>query len=57
MTAKEAGRLIRVDARTRKVRERIETGSRPFALDVTQGRAVWLTLLDSNGLQRVRFYR
>ncbi len=57
VTAQEAGRLIRIDARTRKVRERIDTGSRPFALDVTRGRTVWLTLLDSNGLQRVRFYR
>ncbi len=56
-TAREAGRLIRVHARTREVLERIETGVRPFALDVTRGRAVWLTLLDSNGVQRVRFYR
>ncbi len=56
-TAKEAGRLIRIDATTRKVLERIDTGPRPFALDVTRGRAVWLTLLDSNGVQRVRFFR
>jgi hypothetical protein len=56
-TAREAGRLIRIDARTRKVIQRIETGVRPFALDVTRGRAVWLTLLDQDGLQRVRFYR
>jgi len=56
-TAKEAGRLIRIDARTRKVVERIETGVRPFALDITRGRAVWLTLLDQDGVQRVRFYR
>ena len=41
---------------TRKVLERIDTGSRPFALDITRGRAVWLTLLDSGGVQRVRFY-
>jgi streptogramin lyase len=56
-TAKEAGKLIRIDAKTRKVLERIETGSRPFALDITRGRAVWLTLLDSGGVQRVRFTR
>ena len=56
-TAKEAGRLIRIDAKTRKVLERIDTGPRPFALDVTRGRAVWLTLIDDGGLQRVRFYR
>ncbi len=57
VTAKEAGRLIRVDARSRKVIERIETRSRPYALDVTRGRAVWLTVLDDDGLQRVRFYK
>jgi streptogramin lyase len=57
VTAKEAGRLIRVDARTRTVLERVETGPRPYALDVTRGRAVWLTLLDDNGLQRVSFTR
>jgi predicted Ser/Thr protein kinase len=57
VTAKEAGRLIRIDARTRKVLERIDTGSRPYALDITRGRAVWLTVLDEDGLQRVRFYR
>ncbi len=57
VTAKEAGRLIRIDARTRRVLERIDTGSRPYALDVTRGRAVWLTVLDDDGLQRVRFYQ
>ena len=56
-TAREAGRLIRIDARTREVLERIDTGPRPYALDITRGRAVWLTLLDDNGLQRVRFER
>jgi streptogramin lyase/predicted Ser/Thr protein kinase len=56
-TAKEAGRLIRIDARTRKVLERIETGLRPFALDITHGRAVWLTLLDQDAVQRVSFYK
>jgi predicted Ser/Thr protein kinase len=57
VTAREAGRLIRVDARTHRVIERIETGVRPYALDVTRGRAVWLTLLEDNGVQRVRFRR
>jgi streptogramin lyase len=57
VTAKEAGRLIRIDAKTREVLERIDTGSRPYALDITRGRAVWLTVLDDDGLQRVRFYR
>ena len=57
VTAKEAGRLIRIDASTRRVLERIDTGSRPYALDITRGRAVWLTVLDDDGLQRVRFYR
>ena len=57
VTAKEAGRLIRIDARTRKVLERIDTRPRPYALEVTRGRAVWLTVLDDNGLQRVRFSR
>ena len=56
-TAKEAGRLIRVDARTHKVLERIDVGQRPFALEVTRGRAVWLTLIDADGVQRVRFFR
>ena len=56
-TAREAGRLIRIDARTREVLERIDTGPRPYALDITRGRAIWLTLLDDNGLQRVRFER
>ncbi len=57
VTAQEAGRLIRIDADTRKVIERIDTGPRPFALDITRGRAVWLTLLGNGGVQRVRFYR
>ena len=57
VTAKEAGRLIRIDADSRRVLERIDTGPRPYALDITRGRAVWLTLLDDNGLQRVRFGR
>ena len=56
-TAKEAGRLIRIDTRTHKVLERIDVGQRPFALAVSRGRAVWLTLIDGDGLQRVRFFR
>lgn len=57
VTAKEAGRLIRIDAHTREVLERIDTGPRPYALDVTRGRAVWVSILDDNGLQRIRFAR
>jgi predicted Ser/Thr protein kinase len=57
VTAKEAGRLIRIVARTRKVLERVDTGSRPYALDITRGRAVWLTVLDDDGLQRVSFHK
>lgn len=56
-TAREANRLIRVDADSRKVIENIETGKRPFALDVTKANSVWLTLLDENSIQRVRFTR
>ncbi|MBW3607738.1 MAG: protein kinase [Actinobacteria bacterium] len=55
VTAREAGRLIRIDAHTREVLERVDTRPRPYALDVTRGRAVWVTILDDNGLQRVRF--
>ncbi|MDP1849901.1 MAG: hypothetical protein Q8K79_19100, partial [Solirubrobacteraceae bacterium] len=54
VTAKEAGRLIRIRPSTRRVLERIDTGPRPYALDVTRGRAVWVSILDDNGLQRVR---
>jgi streptogramin lyase len=57
VTAKEAGRLLRIDPTSRTVIERIDTGSRPYALDITRGRAVWLTVLDDDGVQRVRFYR
>ncbi|HEX4365085.1 MAG TPA: protein kinase [Solirubrobacteraceae bacterium] len=56
-TAKEAGRLIRIDTTTHKVLERIDVGQRPFALEVTRGRAVWLTLIDAGGVQRVRFFK
>jgi streptogramin lyase len=56
-TALEAGRLLRIDPVRRKVVERIDTGSRPFALDVEHGRAVWVTLIDSGSVQRVRFSR
>ncbi|HEV2786098.1 MAG TPA: hypothetical protein VGV67_06910, partial [Solirubrobacteraceae bacterium] len=57
VTAKEAGRLIRIDARTRRIIETVDTGNRPYALDITRGRAVWLTLLDEDGVRRVRFYQ
>ena len=57
VTAREAGRLIRIDARKRRILETVETGNRPYALDITRGRAVWLTLLDEDGVRRVRFYQ
>jgi len=57
VTARESNRLIRIDPARRRVRERIMTGSRPFALDVIEGRSVWLTLLNESAVQRVRFYR
>ena len=57
VTAQQAGRLIRIDARTRAIIETVETGNRPYALDITRGRAVWVTLLDEDGVRRVRFYR
>jgi hypothetical protein len=56
-TALEAGRLLRVDPQRRALVDRIDTGPRPFALDVERGRAVWLTLLSQNAVQRVGFSR
>ncbi len=57
-TAREANRLFRIDPAHRKVEERIDTGSGPYALDVAGGNTVWLTLLDEGdgAIQRVRFY-
>jgi streptogramin lyase len=57
VTARAANRLIRIDPRRRVVREEIRTGSRPFALDVTNGNSVWVTLLNQSAVQRIRFYR
>ena len=51
-TAREANRLLRIDPARRELVERIDTGSRPFALDVDGDRAVWLTLLNENAVQR-----
>jgi streptogramin lyase len=56
-TAKEAGRLLRIDPNRRKLVERIDTASRPFALDVEHGRTVWVTLLDAGAVQPVRIAR
>ncbi|MDX6704417.1 MAG: hypothetical protein QOI48_263 [Solirubrobacteraceae bacterium] len=57
-TARDANRLIRIDPNRRKVIDNIETGRRPFALDVTKGRSVWFTLAsDEDAIQRVRFTR
>jgi hypothetical protein len=62
-TAQDANRLIRIERRPRpghaRRRETIDTGSRPFALDVTNG-AAWVTLLQELGdgaVQRIRFHR
>ena len=57
VTARAADRLIRIDPAKRTVRERIKTGRRPFALDVTGGSSVWVTLLAESAVQRIRFYR
>jgi streptogramin lyase len=54
-TSSEGARLLRIDPDTRKLVERLDTGIRPFALDVERGRAVWLTLLGDNAVQRVTF--
>jgi streptogramin lyase len=56
VTATESNRLIRIDPTKRSVRERVKTGRRPFALAVTNGHAVWFTLLNASAVQRVRFY-
>jgi streptogramin lyase len=54
-TSSEGARLLRIDPDTRKLVERLDTGIRPFALDVEHGSAVWLTLLGDNAVQRVSF--
>ncbi|MDX6682127.1 MAG: hypothetical protein QOG94_2166 [Solirubrobacteraceae bacterium] len=59
VTARDANRLFRIDPKRDRVRESIETDSEPFALDVTDGHYVYLTLTDDitgGGVQRVRFY-
>jgi streptogramin lyase len=56
-TSSEGARLLRIDPGSREVVERLDTGIRPFALDVEGGRAVWMTLLGDNAVQRVSFTR
>jgi streptogramin lyase len=56
-TARAANRLIRIDATTRKVLDNIETGIRPFALDVSTGNSVWITLLGQDSIQQVTYTR
>jgi streptogramin lyase len=59
VTARDANRLFRVDPERLEVRERLDTGAEPFAIDVTSGHSLWLTLVDKNsggGVQRVGFY-
>ncbi len=55
VTAQGAASLIRIDADTRKVVATIPTGHGPFAVGVYRDRAVWLTLVGDNAIQRVRF--
>jgi streptogramin lyase len=54
-TSTEGARLLRIDPDTRKLVERLDTGVRPFAIDVEHGSAVWITLLGDNAVQRVSF--
>jgi predicted Ser/Thr protein kinase len=56
-TALEAGRLLRIDPETRRLVEQIDTGPRPFALDVEHGTTVWITLLSQSAVQPVTFSR
>ncbi len=59
VTARDANLLFRIDPKTMTIRERIVTDSEPFALDVTSGHYVYVTLVDDvsgGGVQRVRFY-
>jgi streptogramin lyase len=56
ITSRASARLLRVDPRERRVVDRIRTGSDPYALDVSRANAVWLTLVEPNAVQRVRFY-
>lgn len=58
LTTTEANRLIRIDPKTREVASASRrTGSRPFALDVSGGDSVWVTLFNSGAVQRVQCYR
>ena len=60
VTARDANKLFRIDPESREIREVIETGIEPFALDVADGDSVWVTLVDpqgGDGVQRVRFFR
>ncbi len=59
VTARAANTLFRIRPQPLEIRERIPTGVEPFALDVSEGSSVWLTLIDQGGgaVQRVRFYR
>jgi streptogramin lyase len=58
VTARSANQLFRINPKTLEIREQIETGIEPFALDVADGKSVWLTLLDQGdgAVQRMRFY-
>ena len=56
LTSRKAGRLLRIDPRTRRIRERIATGHDPYALAVVGSDGVWIGLVRENAVQRVRFF-
>ena len=57
VTSRAAGRLLRIDPRTRRLRETIAIGDDPFALDVVGSDHVWIGLVRGNAVQRVRFFK
>ncbi len=57
VTARAAGRLLRIDPATGTVRERITTGYDPYALDVVGSDHIWIGLVRGDAVQRVRFFR
>ena len=57
VTSRAAGRLLRIDPQTRRLRESIATGYDPYALDVVGSDHVWIGLVRENAVQRVRFFK
>jgi len=56
VTARDANKLIRIDPRRSRVEGMIDTGLEPYAVGVNRGR-VWMTLVEDDAIQRVRFKR